>query len=83
MMNQEAERLGMLWRSHLHDCYRNRLDSQHTTTVRDLATAVATHLITDHPNYFHYCKQRSFSAGWHDQPAQPQPPFGGPSIGGR
>jgi D-alanyl-D-alanine carboxypeptidase (penicillin-binding protein 5/6) len=58
MMNEEVERLGMK-ESHFMNA-TGLPDPQHITTVRDLAT-LATHLITDHPNYFHYYKQRSFN----------------------
>ena len=50
-MNQEAERLGM---KSTHFMNATGLpDPQHTTSVRDLAT-LSSHLITDHPQFFHY-----------------------------
>jgi len=58
LMNQEAERLGM---KNTHFMNATGLpDPQHITSVRDLAT-IATHLITDHPDYFHFYKQKSFT----------------------
>uniref|UniRef100_UPI0039F0BD1F D-alanyl-D-alanine carboxypeptidase family protein n=1 Tax=Bordetella sputigena TaxID=1416810 RepID=UPI0039F0BD1F len=79
MMNQEAERLGM---KHSHFMNATGLpDPQHTTTVRDLAT-IATHLITDHPNYFHYYKQRSFSYNKINQPNRNRLLWADPSVDG-
>ncbi|OZI20904.1 peptidase [Bordetella genomosp. 9] len=79
MMNQEAERLGM---KHSHFMNATGLpDPQHTTTVRDLAT-IATHLITDHPNYFHYYKQRSFNYNKINQPNRNRLLWADPSVDG-
>jgi|HigsolmetaAR204D_1030405.scaffolds.fasta_scaffold05028_6 D-alanyl-D-alanine carboxypeptidase len=58
LMNQEAERLGMK-NSHFVNA-TGLPDPQHTTTVRDLAT-LATRLVQDHPDYYHYYKQREFT----------------------
>jgi len=58
LMNQEAQRLGM---RNTHFMNATGLpDPQHVTTVRDLAV-LAAHLISDHPDYYHYYKQREFS----------------------
>ncbi|MEI2415794.1 D-alanyl-D-alanine carboxypeptidase family protein [Orrella sp. JC864] len=58
LMNQEAERLGMT-RTHFMNA-TGLPDPQHVTSVRDLAT-LATHLIVNHPQHFHYYKQREFT----------------------
>jgi D-alanyl-D-alanine carboxypeptidase (penicillin-binding protein 5/6) len=79
MMNQEAERLGMK-DSHFVNA-TGLPDPQHYTTVRDLAT-IATHLITDHPNYFHYYKQRSFSYNKINQPNRNRLLWADPSVDG-
>ncbi|WP_156774131.1 D-alanyl-D-alanine carboxypeptidase family protein [Bordetella bronchialis] len=79
MMNQEAERLGMKG-SHFVNA-TGLPDPQHTTTVRDLAT-IATHLITDHPDYFHYYKQRSFSYNKITQPNRNRLLWADPSVDG-
>jgi len=58
LMNQEAERLGM---KNTHFMNVDGLpDPQHMTTVRDLAT-LATHLVADYPEYYHYYSQREFT----------------------
>jgi D-alanyl-D-alanine carboxypeptidase (penicillin-binding protein 5/6) len=79
MMNEEAARLGMTG-SHFMNA-TGLPDPQHTTTVRDLAT-IATHLITDHPNYFHYYKQRSFSYNKINQPNRNRLLWADPSVDG-
>ncbi|ARP88251.1 D-alanyl-D-alanine carboxypeptidase family protein [Bordetella genomosp. 9] len=79
MMNQEAERLGMK-SSHFMNA-TGLPDPQHTTTVRDLAT-IATHLITDHPQYFHYYKQRSFTYNKISQPNRNRLLWADPSVDG-
>lgn len=64
-MNQEAERLGM---KSTHFMNATGLpDPQHTTSVRDLAT-LSSHLITDHPQFFHYYKQKSYTYNKITQP---------------
>jgi len=58
LMNQQAERLGM---ADTHFMNATGLpDPQHMTTVRDLAT-LATRLVQDFPEEYHYYKQREFS----------------------
>jgi D-alanyl-D-alanine carboxypeptidase (penicillin-binding protein 5/6) len=79
LMNEEAARLGMTG-SHFMNA-TGLPDPQHTTTVRDLAT-IATHLITDHPNYFHYYKQRSFSYNKITQPNRNRLLWADPSVDG-
>ena len=65
LMNQEAERLGM---KSTHFMNATGLpDPQHTTSVRDLAT-LSSHLITDHPQFFHYYKQKSYTYNKITQP---------------
>ncbi|HEY0294129.1 MAG TPA: D-alanyl-D-alanine carboxypeptidase family protein [Bordetella sp.] len=57
LMNEQAAKLGM---RNTHFMNVDGLpDPQHLTTARDLAI-VASHAITDHPQEFHYYKQREF-----------------------
>jgi D-alanyl-D-alanine carboxypeptidase (penicillin-binding protein 5/6) len=79
MMNQVAERLGM---KNTHFMNATGLpDPQHMTTVRDLAT-ISSHLITDHPQYFHYYKQRSFNYNKINQPNRNRLLWADPSVDG-
>jgi len=57
LMNQEAAKLGMTASRFMNAT--GLPNPQHTTTVRDLAT-LAARLITDHPDYYHYYRQREF-----------------------
>jgi D-alanyl-D-alanine carboxypeptidase (penicillin-binding protein 5/6) len=79
MMNQEAERLGMA-DSHFVNA-TGLPDPQHVTSVRDLAT-IATHLITDHPQYYHYYKQRNFTYNKIAQPNRNRLLWADPSVDG-
>ncbi len=58
LMNQEAQRLG-LRNSHFMNA-TGLPDPQHFTTARDLAT-LATRLITDFPQFYHYYKQKEYT----------------------
>jgi len=58
LMNQEAKRLGMKDSRFMNAT--GLPDPQHITTVRDMAT-LATHLIQDHPDFYHYYKQRDYT----------------------
>lgn len=79
MMNQEAERLGM---KATHFMNATGLpDPQHITSVRDLAT-IATRLITDHPQYFHYYKQKEFTYNKIRQPNRNRLLWADPSVDG-
>jgi len=57
LMNQEAAKLGMTASRFMNAT--GLPHPQHITTVRDLAT-LATRLIADHPDYYHYYRQREF-----------------------
>jgi len=79
LMNQEAERLGMT-----NTQFKNATglpDPQHITSVRDLAT-IATHLITDYPQYFHYYKQRNYTYNKITQPNRNRLLWADPSVDG-
>ncbi len=79
LMNQEAERLGM---KSTHFMNATGLpDPQHMTSVRDLAT-IATHLITDHPDHFHFYKQKSFTYNKITQPNRNRLLWADPSVDG-
>jgi len=57
LMNQEAQKLGMT-ASHFTNA-TGLPNPQHVTTVRDLSI-LAARLIADHPDYYHYYRQRDF-----------------------
>ena len=79
LMNQEAERLGM---KSTHFMNATGLpDPQHTTSVRDLAT-LSSHLITDHPQFFHYYKQKSYTYNKITQPNRNRLLWADPSVDG-
>jgi len=79
LMNQEAERLGM---KNTHFVNATGLpDPQHMTTARDLAT-LSAHLITDHPDFFHYYKQKSFTYNKITQPNRNRLLWADPSVDG-
>ncbi|WP_238923658.1 D-alanyl-D-alanine carboxypeptidase family protein [Achromobacter ruhlandii] len=79
LMNQEAERLGM---RNTHFMNATGLpDPQHMTSTRDLAT-LSAHLITDHPQFFHYYKQKSFTYNKITQPNRNRLLWADPSVDG-
>jgi D-alanyl-D-alanine carboxypeptidase (penicillin-binding protein 5/6) len=79
LMNQEAERLGL---KNTHFMNATGLpDPQHMTSVRDLAT-MAAHLITDHPDFFHYYKQKEFVYNKITQPNRNRLLWADPSVDG-
>ncbi|WP_251864317.1 D-alanyl-D-alanine carboxypeptidase family protein [Achromobacter sp. Marseille-Q4962] len=79
LMNQEAERLGM---KSTHFVNATGLpDPQHMTTARDLAT-LSAHLITDHPDFYHYYKQKSFTYNKITQPNRNRLLWADPSVDG-
>ncbi|AHV93140.1 D-alanyl-D-alanine carboxypeptidase family protein [Bordetella holmesii 30539] len=79
LMNEQAERLGM---KGTHFMNATGLpDPQHITTVRDLAT-LATHLVADHPEYFHYYKQKSYTYNKITQPNRNRLLWADPSVDG-
>src|SRR3546814_8983014 len=79
LMNQEAERLGL---KHTHFMNATGLpDPQHVTTVADLAVLSAA-LINDHPDYFHYYKQKEFTYTKITQPNRNRLIWADPSVDG-
>lgn len=79
LMNREAERLGM---KNTHFMNSTGLpDPQHITSVRDLAT-LSTHLITDHPQFFHYYSQKDYTYNKITQPNRNRLLFTDPSVDG-
>lgn len=79
LMNQEAERLGMA-----HSHFKNATglpDPQHITTVGDLAK-LAVALIDDHPDFFHYYKQKEFTYNKITQPNRNRLLWADPSVDG-
>ncbi|MBO9330436.1 peptidase [Achromobacter pulmonis] len=79
LMNQEAERLGM---RNTHFMNATGLpDPQHMTSARDLAI-LSSRLITDHPDYFHYYKQKSFTYNKITQPNRNRLLWADPSVDG-
>ncbi|HBL65150.1 MAG TPA: peptidase [Achromobacter sp.] len=79
LMNQEAERLGM---KNTHFMNTTGLpDPQHMTSTRDLAT-LSAHLITDHPDFFHYYKQKSYTYNKITQPNRNRLLWADPSVDG-
>ncbi|MYZ43704.1 D-alanyl-D-alanine carboxypeptidase family protein [Schauerella aestuarii] len=79
LMNQEAQRLGM---NQTHFMNATGLpDPQHMTSVRDLAT-LASHLITDHPQYFHYYSQKEYTYNKITQPNRNRLLWADPSVDG-
>ena len=79
LMNQEAERLGM---AHTHFMNSTGLpDPQHVTTVADLAVLSAA-LINDHPDYYHYYKQKEFTYNKITQPNRNRLLWADPSVDG-
>src|SRR5690606_26748543 len=79
LMNQEAERLGM---KNTHFMNATGLpDPQHVTSTRDLAT-LSAHLITDHPDFFHYYKQKSYTYNKITQPNRNRLLWADPSVDG-
>ncbi|CAM4277610.1 serine-type D-Ala-D-Ala carboxypeptidase [Bordetella tumbae] len=79
LMNQEAERLGM---AHTHFMNATGLpDPQHITTVSDLAK-LAVALIKDHPEEFHYYKQKEFTYNKITQPNRNRLLWADPSVDG-
>lgn len=79
LMNQEAERLGM---KNTHFMNATGLpDPQHVTSTRDLAT-LSSHLITDHPDFFHYYKQKSYTYNKITQPNRNRLLWADPSVDG-
>ncbi|AZY47809.1 D-alanyl-D-alanine carboxypeptidase family protein [Bordetella avium] len=79
LMNEQAERLGM---KGTHFMNATGLpDPQHITTVRDLAT-LATHLVSDHPEYYHYYKQKGFTYNKITQPNRNRLLWADPSVDG-
>ncbi|MBO9353001.1 D-alanyl-D-alanine carboxypeptidase [Bordetella petrii] len=79
LMNQEAERLGL---AHTHFMNATGLpDPQHLTTVADLAVLSAA-LINDHPDYYHYYKQKEFTYNKISQPNRNRLLWADPSVDG-
>lgn len=79
LMNEQAQRLGM---KDTHFMNATGLpDPQHITTARDLAT-LAAHLVSDHPEYYHYYKQRSYSYYKITQPNRNRLLWADPSVDG-
>ncbi len=79
LMNQEAARLGM---KNTHFMNATGLpDPQHVTTTRDLAI-LAAHLISDHPDYFHYYKQKEYTYNKITQPNRNRLLWADPSVDG-
>ncbi|ADP19562.1 D-alanyl-D-alanine carboxypeptidase DacC 2 [Achromobacter xylosoxidans A8] len=79
LMNQEAERLGM---RNTHFMNATGLpDPQHMTSTRDLAI-LSSHLITDHPDHFHYYKQKSYTYNKITQPNRNRLLWADPSVDG-
>ncbi|MDM9558924.1 MULTISPECIES: D-alanyl-D-alanine carboxypeptidase family protein [Bordetella] len=79
LMNQEAERLGM---AHTHFMNATGLpDPQHMTTVADLAILSAA-LIKDHPDYYHYYKQKEYTYNKITQPNRNRLLWADPSVDG-
>jgi len=79
IMNQEAARLGM---KNTH--FKNSTglpDPEHMTSVRDLAT-LSTHLITDHPQFFHYYSQKEYTYNKITQPNRNRLLFADPTVDG-
>jgi len=79
LMNQEAERLGMT-QTHFKNS-TGLPDPQHVTTVDDLAK-LAVALIDDHPDYFHYYKQKEFTYNKITQPNRNRLLWADPSVDG-
>jgi len=79
LMNQEAARLEM---KNTHFVNSTGLPNpQHITSVRDLAT-LSAHLITDHPDYFHYYSQKEFTYNKITQANRNRLLFSDPSVDG-
>lgn len=79
LMNEQAQRLGM---KDTHFMNATGLPNpQHVTTVRDLAT-LATHLVSDHPEYYHYYKQKEFTYNKITQPNRNRLLWADPSVDG-
>ncbi len=79
LMNQEAERLGM---RNTHFMNATGLpDPQHMTSTRDLAI-LSSRLITDHPDHFHYYKQKSYTYNKITQPNRNRLLWADPSVDG-
>jgi len=79
IMNQEAERLGMKNSRFLNST--GLPNPQHMTSVRDLAT-LSAHLITDHPQFFHYYSQKEYTYNKITQPNRNRLLFADPSVDG-
>ena len=79
LMNQEAERLG-LRNSHFMNA-TGLPDPQHYTTARDLAT-LATRLIADFPQFYHYYKQKEYTYNKITQPNHNRLLWADPSVDG-
>ncbi|WP_026640753.1 D-alanyl-D-alanine carboxypeptidase family protein [Bordetella petrii] len=79
IMNQEAQRLGMT-RTHFMNA-TGLPDPQHITTVADLALLSAA-LIRDHPEYYHYYKQKEFTYNKITQPNRNRLLWADPSVDG-
>lgn len=79
LMNQEAERLGMT-QTHFKNS-TGLPDPQHVTTVGDLAK-LAVALIDDHPNDYHYYKQKEFTYNKITQPNRNRLLWADPSVDG-
>lgn len=79
LMNQEAERLGMKNSRFLNST--GLPNPQHMTSVRDLAT-LSSHLITDHPQFFHYYGQKEYTYNKITQPNRNRLLFADPSVDG-
>lgn len=79
LMNREAERMGM---RNTHFMNATGLpDPQHMTSARDLAT-LSARLIADHPQFFHYYKQKSFTYNKITQPNRNRLLWADPSVDG-
>ncbi|OZI33530.1 peptidase [Bordetella genomosp. 5] len=79
LMNEQAQRLGM---KDTHFMNATGLpDPQHITSARDLAT-LAAHLVADHPEYYHYYKQRSYTYNKITQPNRNRLLWADPSVDG-
>jgi len=79
LMNEQAQKLGM---KNTHFMNVDGLpDPQHLTTARDLAI-VSAHAITDHPQEFHYYKQREFTYNKIKQPNRNRLLWADPTVDG-
>lgn len=79
LMNEQAQRLGMSRSRFMNPT--GLPDAAHLTTVRDLSR-LASRLIGDFPQYFHYFSQKSFTYGNITQPNRNRLLFSDASVDG-